>query len=177
MSLASISFGHEVSVTPLQMINAISSIANGGTLMVPRITRAIIKDGRIEKRFEPKALRRVISVQSSRQMVGILKHVVKNGTGGGAAVKGYEVAGKTGTAQKYDPRTRSYSKTAYVSSFVGFAPADAAKVAILVMIDEPNGVNWGGSVAAPVFSNITRETLRYLNVPSSDQRVYILDRA
>ena len=177
MSLASISFGHEISVTPLQMINAISAIANGGTLMVPHITRAIIKDGQVEKRFQPKALRRVISVQSSRQMVDILKHVVKNGTGGKAAVKGYEVAGKTGTAQKYDPRTRSYSKTAYVSSFVGFAPANAAKVAILVMIDEPKGINWGGSVAAPVFSNITRETLRYLNVPSSDQRVYILDRA
>jgi len=177
MSLASISFGHEVSVTPLQMINAISAIANGGTLMVPRITRAIIKDGRVEKSFKPKALRRVISIQSSRQMIDILKQAVKNGTGGKAAVKGYEVAGKTGTAQKYDSRTRSYSETAYVSSFVGFAPADAAKVAILVMIDEPKEVYWGGSVAAPVFSDIARETLRYLNVPSSDQRVYILDRA
>ena len=177
MSLASISFGHEVSVTPLQMINAISAIANGGTLMVPRITRAIIKDGRVEKSFKPKALRRVISIQSSRQMIDILKQVVKNGTGGKAAVKGYEVAGKTGTAQKYDSKTRSYSETAYVSSFVEFAPADAAKVAILVMIDEPKEVYWGGSVAAPVFSDIARETLRYLNVPSSDQRVYILDRA
>ncbi|MDP6334790.1 MAG: penicillin-binding transpeptidase domain-containing protein, partial [Nitrospinaceae bacterium] len=70
-----------------------------------------------------------------------------------------------------------YSKTAYVSSFIGFAPADAAKVAILVMIDNPKGVHYGGSVAAPVFSNIARETLRYLNVPSNDQLVYILDRA
>ena len=145
--------------------------------MVPRVASAIIKDGQVEKRFEPKALRRVISPQTSGQMIDILKHVVKNGTGKKAAVKGYEVAGKTGTAQKYDPKSKSYSQTAYVSSFVGFAPAESAKIAILVMIDEPKGVNWGGSVAAPVFHNITRETLRYLNIPSSDQRVYILDRA
>ncbi len=177
LSLASISFGQEIGVTPLQMTNAISAIANGGTLMVPRITRAILKDGQIEKRFEPKAVRRVISIQSSRQVIDILKHAVKDGTGKNAAVKGYEVAGKTGTAQKYDVKTGRYSKNAYVSSFIGFAPADAAKVAILVMIDNPKGVHYGGSVAAPVFSNIARETLRYLNVPSSDQRVYILDRA
>ena len=177
MSLASISFGHEVSVTPIQMINAISVIANGGTLMAPLITHATIKGGQVEKKIGPRALRRVISIQSSRQMVDILKHVVKSGTGKKAAVKGYDVAGKTGTAQKYNSKTKSYSKTAYVSSFVGFAPADAAKIAVLVMIDEPKGINWGGSVAAPVFSDITRETLRYLNVPSSDQRVYILDQA
>ncbi|MDP7057537.1 MAG: penicillin-binding protein 2 [Nitrospinaceae bacterium] len=177
LSLASISFGQEIGVTPLQMTNAISAIANGGTLMVPRITRAILKDGQIEKRFEPKAVRRVVSIQSSRQVIDILKHAVKDGTGKNAAVKGYEVAGKTGTAQKYDAKTGRYSKTAYVSSFIGFAPADAAKVAILVMIDNPKGAHYGGSVAAPVFSNIARETLRYLNVPSSDQRVYILDRA
>ena len=145
--------------------------------MVPRITRAVIKDGYVTKRIKPKAVRRVISIQSSRQVVDILKHVVKNGTGGEAAVEGYEIAGKSGTAQKYDPRTRSYSNTAYVSSFVGFAPADAAKIAILVMVDEPKGTYWGGSVAAPAFRNIARETLRYLNVPSGDQRVYILDRA
>ena len=159
------------------MINAISAVANGGTLMIPRITKSIVKNGKTIKYFQPQALRRVISVQSSRQVIDILKHVVKSGTGGNAAIKGYEVAGKTGTAQKYDSSTKRYSKTAYVSSFIGFAPADAAKVAVLVMIDEPKGINWGGSVAAPVFSNITRETLRYLNVPSSDERVYILDQA
>ena len=176
-SLASISFGHEISATPLQMISAISAIANGGTLMVPRVTRAIIKKGMLAKRFKPKAVRRVVSIQTSRQVVEIMKHSVKTGTGGKAAIKGYEVAGKTGTAQKYDHKMGGYSKTAYVSSFVGFVPADAAKIAILVMIDEPKGVHWGGSVAAPVFKNIGRETLRYLNVPSNDQRVYILDRA
>ncbi|MGY8762296.1 MAG: peptidoglycan D,D-transpeptidase FtsI family protein [Nitrospinaceae bacterium] len=176
-SLASISFGHEISTTPLQMISAISAIANGGTLMTPRISRAIIKNGNVSKQFNPKALRRVISTRTSKQVVDILKNAVKNGTGGKAAIKGYEVAGKTGTAQKYDPAIKRYSNTAYVSSFVGFVPADAAKIAILVMIDEPKGIHWGGSVAAPVFSNIARETLHYLNVPSNDQRVYILDRA
>ncbi|MBT3514471.1 MAG: penicillin-binding protein 2 [Nitrospina sp.] len=176
-SLASISFGQEISATPLQLISAISAIANGGTLMTPLITQKIIKNGRTTKIYKPKFVRRVISTQTSRQMIDILKHSVKKGTGGNAAIKGYEVAGKTGTAQKYDRKAGRYSKTAYVSSFLGFVPADAAKIAILVLIDEPKGVHWGGSVAAPVFKDIGRETLRYLNVPSSDQRVYILDRA
>ena len=175
-SLASISFGQEISVTPLQITAAMGAIANGGVLMTPRIAHAVINNGQVGDKFEPKTVRRVISVQTSRQMVDILKSVVKDGTGKKAAVKGYEVAGKTGTAQKYDPKTGGYSKTAFVSSFVGFVPADAAKVAILVMIDEPKGTHWGGSVAAPVFSNIARETLRYLNVPPSDQPADILER-
>jgi cell division protein FtsI (penicillin-binding protein 3) len=175
-SLASISFGQEISVTPLQITAAMGAIANGGVLMTPRIAHAVINNGQVGDKFEPKTVRRVISVQTSRQMVDILKSVVKDGTGKKAAVKGYEVAGKTGTAQKYDPKTGGYSKTAFVSSFVGFVPADAAKVAILVMIDEPKGTHWGGSVAAPVFSSIARETLRYLNVPPSDQPADILER-
>ena len=175
-SLASISFGQEISVTPLQITAAMGAIANGGVLMTPRIAHAVINNGQVGDKFEPKTVRRVISAQTSRQMVDILKSVVKDGTGKKAAVKGYEVAGKTGTAQKYDPKTGGYSKTAFVSSFVGFVPADAAKVAILVMIDEPKGTHWGGSVAAPVFSSIARETLRYLNVPPSDQPADILER-
>ncbi|MDP7610901.1 MAG: penicillin-binding transpeptidase domain-containing protein, partial [Nitrospinaceae bacterium] len=175
-SLASISFGQEISVTPLQITAAMGAIANGGVLMAPRIARAVINNGQVGDKFEPKTVRRVISAQTSRQMVDILKSVVKDGTGKKAAVQGYEIAGKTGTAQKYDPKTGGYSKTAFVSSFVGFAPADAAKVAILVMIDEPKGTHWGGSVAAPVFSSIARETLRYLNVPPSDQPVDVLER-
>ena len=175
-SLASISFGQEISVTPLQITAAMGAIANGGVLMAPRIAHAVINNGQVGDKFEPKTVRRVISAQTSRQMVDILKSVVKDGTGKKAAVQGYEIAGKTGTAQKYDPKTGGYSKTAFVSSFVGFAPADAAKVAILVMIDEPKGTHWGGSVAAPVFSSIARETLRYLNVPPSDQPVDTLER-
>jgi cell division protein FtsI (penicillin-binding protein 3) len=92
-------------------------------------------------------------------------------------VPGYDTAGKTGTAQKFDPETQTYSSTDYVSSFVGFAPADAPRIVGLVMIDSPKKSHWGGVVAAPVFREITKEVLRYLNVPSSEERVYIMDRA
>ncbi|MEE9258304.1 MAG: penicillin-binding protein 2 [Nitrospinaceae bacterium] len=177
LSLASISFGHEIGVTPIQMTAALAAIANGGNLIQPRIVKAILKEGKPVETFKPKVVRRVISKKTSRQMVDILKRVVKNGTGRAAAVKGYDVAGKTGTAQKFDRKTRSYSKTAFLSSFIGFAPADAAKLVVLVMIDEPQGNYWGGTVAGPVFRNISKQVLRYLSVPSSEERVYIMDRA
>ncbi|MEE2987723.1 MAG: penicillin-binding protein 2 [Nitrospinota bacterium] len=176
-SLASISFGHEIGVTPLQMATALSAIANGGNLMQPRIVKAVLKNDLRVETFPPKVVGRVISKRTSRQMVDILKSVVKEGTGAKAALKGYDVAGKTGTAQKFDPKTRSYSKTAFLSSFIGFVPADAARLVILVMIDEPQGSYWGGTVAAPVFKNIAKQALRYLNVPSKEERVYILERA
>ncbi|MBC8283466.1 MAG: penicillin-binding protein 2 [Nitrospinae bacterium] len=176
-SLASISFGHEIAVTPLQMVAALSAIANGGTLMEPHITKALMRDGKIVKETKPKIIRRVISEKTSRQMMEILKFTVKEGTGKKAAIDGFDVAGKTGTAQKYNSKTGSYSKTEFISSFIGYAPADAPRLVILVMIDNPKGVNWGGVVAAPVFREIAKKSLRYLNVPSSEERVFILDRA
>ncbi|MEK9628378.1 MAG: penicillin-binding protein 2 [Nitrospinota bacterium] len=176
-SLASISFGHEIAVTPLQMVAALSAIANGGTLLEPHITKALMRDGKIVKEIKPKKIRRVISEKTSRQMMEILKYVVKEGTGTRAAIDGFDVAGKTGTAQKYIAETRSYSKTEFISSFIGYAPADAPRLVILVMIDNPKGLHWGGVVAAPVFREIARKSLRYLNVPSSKERVFILDRA
>ena len=176
-SLASVSFGHEIAVTPLQMVAALSAIANGGTLMEPHITKALIRDGKIVEQIKPKKIRRVISKKTSRQMMEILKFVVKDGTGKNAAVEGFDVAGKTGTAQKYITKTKSYSKTEFVSSFIGYAPADAPRLVILVMIDNPKGVHWGSIVAAPVFREIAKKSLRYLNVPSSKERVFILDRA
>ena len=176
-SLASVSFGHEIAVTPLQMVAALSAIANGGTLMEPHITKALIRDGKIVEQIKPKKIRRVISKKTSRQMMEILKFVVKDGTGKNAAVEGFDVAGKTGTAQKYITKTKSYSKTEFVSSFIGYAPADAPRLVILVMIDNPKGVHWGSVVAAPVFREIAKKSLRYLNVPSSKERVFILDRA
>ena len=176
-SLASISFGHEIAVTPLQMVAALSAIANGGTLMEPHITKALMRDGKIVEQIKPKKIRRVISKKTSRQMMEILKFVVKDGTGKNAAVEGFDVAGKTGTAQKYITKTKSYSKTEFVSSFIGYAPADAPRLVILVMIDNPKGVHWGSVVAAPVFREIAKKSLRYLNVPSSKERVFILDRA
>ena len=136
-----------------------------------------MRDGKIVEEIKPKKIRRVISEKTSRQMMEILKYVVKNGTGGKAAVEGFDVAGKTGTAQKYIVETGSYSKTEFISSFIGYAPADAPRLVILVMIDNPKGLHWGGVVAAPVFSEIAKKSLRYLNVPSSKERVFILDRA
>jgi cell division protein FtsI (penicillin-binding protein 3) len=177
LSLASISFGHEIAVTPIQMVSALSAIANGGNLMEPHITKALIKNGKVVQQFKPKKIRRVISEKASLQMVEILKSVVKTGTGKKAALEGFDVAGKTGTAQKYNMETRSYSSAEYISSFIGFAPADSPRLVILVMIDNPKGLHWGSVVAAPVFKQIAKKALRYLNVPSSKERVFILDRA
>ena len=177
LSLASISFGHEISVTPIQMVSAIAAIANGGVLIRPRLTQTILKNGVLDRTFEPEALQTVLSEETSRQMINILKSVVKTGTGAKAAIPGFEVAGKTGTAQKIDPKTQTYSKTKYLASFVGFVPADAPRLVILVMIDEPQKTYWGGEVAAPVFQKIARKTLRYLHIPSSLDRVFVLDRA
>ncbi len=177
LSLASISFGHEISVTPLQMVTAMAAIANGGTLVKPRIASGVWKDGERVDHFPPVELRRVISGKTSRKMVSILKEVVRQGTGKKAAVKGYEVAGKTGTAQKIDPETRKYSADNFVASFIGFVPADSPKLVILVMIDEPKDKYWGGEVAAPAFREIARESLRHLHVPSRGERVFVLDRA
>jgi cell division protein FtsI (penicillin-binding protein 3) len=177
LSLASISFGHEIAATPIQMVSALSAIANGGKLMEPHITKALIKNGEVVQQFKSKKIRRVISEKASLQMVEILKSVVKTGTGKKATLDGFDVAGKTGTAQKYNMEKRSYSGTEYISSFIGFAPADSPRIVILVMIDNPKGLHWGSVVAAPVFKKIAKKALRYLNVPSSKERVFILDNA
>lgn len=164
-SLASISIGQEVGVTPLQMITATSALANGGYLMTPQIIRTI-QGNNGENHSAPHIQRRVLSEKTTKTMTRILKTVVSNeGTARRAAVQGYAVAGKTGTAQKIDPETGRYSRNKYVSSFVGFAPADDPVVTILVMVDEPQGIAWGGEIAAPVFSAIADEVLYYLKVP------------
>ena len=139
--------------------------------------KAILKEGETSELIRPERIRRVVSEQASKKLTGILKSVVQSGTGRKAAVKGFQVAGKTGTAQKIDPETLSYSKKDYIASFVGFVPADSPRLAILVMIDEPRKSYWGGEVAAPVFREIARKTLRYLNVPSSEEQILVLDRA
>lgn len=164
-SLASIAIGQEIGVTPLQMITATSVIANGGYLMTPKIIREVRGKNRKESR-EPKIKRRVLTEKTAHEVTEILKMVVSDaGTARRAAVLGYTVAGKTGTAQKIDPETRRYSRDKFVSSFVGFVPAEDPVVTILVMVDEPEGKGWGGEVAAPVFSNIAKEVLYYLKVP------------
>ncbi|MBI4246683.1 MAG: PASTA domain-containing protein [Candidatus Rokubacteria bacterium] len=169
LSLPTMSIGQEVSVTAVQLVAAFGAIANGGTLMRPRIVRAVFDaEGREVRRFEPTAVRQVISPETARTLTRLLARVVESGTGHHAAIPGYEVAGKTGTAQKLDPATRRYSRAPGVLSFVGFAPAAAPRFTLLVMLDEPKNEKWGSEAAAPIFASIGREILRYLEVPPPD---------
>jgi cell division protein FtsI (penicillin-binding protein 3) len=169
LSLPTMSIGQEISVTALQLVAAFGAIANDGTLMQPRLVRSTIDpDGREARRFEPRAVRQVISPETARTLTGLLVRVVESGTGHFAAIPGYAVGGKTGTAQKLDPATGRYSRAPGVLSFVGFAPADDPRFAMLVMLDEPKNEKWGSEAAAPVFNAIGREILRYLEVAPRD---------
>ncbi len=169
LSLATMSIGQEISVTALQMVAAVAAVANGGRLMQPQIVRAVLDGhGREIRGFEPKAVRQVISPETARTLTEMMAAVVREGTGHAAAIPGYDVAGKTGTAQKLDPATRRYSHAPGVLSFVGFVPADEPRLAILVMLDEPKNEKWGSEAAAPIFAAIGREALRSLNVPPRD---------
>jgi len=166
LSLATMSIGQEISVTAVQILTAFAAIANGGRLMQPQIVRAVLDaQGREATVFEPKAIRQVISPETARELTTILTAVVREGTGHNAAIPGYEVAGKTGTAQKMDPATHRYSHAPGVLSFVGFAPADDPRMAMIVLLDEPKNEKWGSEAAAPIFSAIGREALRHMNVP------------
>ena len=168
-TLASMSMGQEIGVTPIQMVAAVSAIANGGVLMKPYIVSEIRDaQGNVTKQVLPHVKRRVISPETARTVTQILEGVVTDGTGGKAAIEGFRVAGKTGTAQKIDPRTGTYSASQFVSSFVGYAPADNPKLAMIVIIDEPHGEAWGGAVAAPVFNRIGEQVLNYLGVSSHE---------
>jgi cell division protein FtsI (penicillin-binding protein 3) len=169
-SLASISMGQEVGVTPLQMVSAVSAIANDGVLMKPYVVSEVRdQKGQLLKNILPHVRRRVVSPDTARTLTTILEGVVTNGTGMKAAISGYRVAGKTGTAQKVDPRTGTYSSSLSVGSFVGFVPADAPRLAMIIVIDEPQGEAWGGVVAAPVFRRVGEQVLTYLGVPRDDQ--------
>ncbi len=167
-SVASISMGQEIGVTPLQMVVAIAAIANGGVLMKPYVVSEIRDaEGHMLRQVPPQAKRRVISPETARSVTKILEGVITDGTGTKAAIPGFRVAGKTGTAQKIDPRTGTYSVSRFVASFAGYVPADNPQLAMIVVIDEPQGDVWGGAVAAPVFSRVGEQVLSYLGVPSS----------
>src|SRR5262245_4181697 len=169
LSLPTLSLGQEISATALQMVTAFSAVANGGTMMRPRLVKSVFDaSGRETRRFEPEAVRRVIKPETARTLTRILVSVVEAGTGHNAAIPGYSVAGKTGTAQKLDPATHRYSRAPGVLSFAGFAPAEDPRFVILVMLDEPKNEKWGSEAAAPIFSAIGREVLRYLDVPPQD---------
>lgn len=169
MSIGSIAIGQEVAVTPLQVLRAYSAIANGGFLVTPHVVSKVINpDGHILWSFKPD-YKRVISQRTAETFKGILKTVTEEGgTAKAAAVSGNSVAGKTGTAQMIDPVTKSYSKEKFVSSFVGYVPADNPRIAMIVVIYEPKGQVYGGVVAAPVFRRIAENALSYMNVPRED---------
>lgn len=169
VSIGSISIGQEIGVTPIQMAAAFSALANNGILMRPYVVSEIIdRDGTGGRKFAPEPRGRTVSAETCRKLNKILQKVVESGTGQKARPEGYTAAGKTGTAQKIDPKTGVYSKREYVSSFAGFVPAGSPRLVIVVMIDTPEGVVWGGSVAAPVFKSVAEQSLAYLQVPPDD---------
>jgi cell division protein FtsI (penicillin-binding protein 3) len=168
-SVASISIGQEIGVTPLQMVSAIAALANEGVLMRPYVVSEIrSSEGQLLKRVSPQVKRRVVSPETAHTVTKMLEGVVTDGTGVKAAIPGFRVAGKTGTAQKVDPRTGSYSASRFVTSFAGYVPAENPRLAMIVVIDEPQGDTWGGTVAAPVFSRVGEQVLSYLGVGSHE---------
>ena len=161
-ALASVSIGYQIAVTPLQMVNAVSSIANGGELVEPRIVRAVYRENR-RHGVRPKVVRRTISASTAAVLTTIMERVVAHGTARAAQIPGYTIAGKTGTAAKLV--NGRYSKSDYNASFVGFLPSRSPAVAIIVVIDSPRSDGYfGGVVAAPIFRRIAESTLRYLAV-------------
>ena len=166
IDLAAISFGQGLSVTPIQLTSAISAIANGGLLMEPFLVESISdSEGRTVQRQLPQVRRRVISEQTAQRVRDMMVAVTEpGGTGTKAALAGFTVAGKTGTAQKVDAVTGGYSPDKRVSSFVGFVPAENPALVISVTVDEPEGKTYGGLVAAPVFAKIAGQSLSHLNI-------------
>ena len=162
ISIGAIAMGQEVGVTPLQLTTVASAAANGGWWMRPHLVRDPSKG------LQPGGdRRRIMSEETAAAMRKMLAMVVTSGTATTAQLNGYTAAGKTGTAQKIDPRTRTYSRHDYVASFVGFAPVEAPRFTILVVVDSPRGKIYGGDVAAPVFKRIAEQILAYRNVSPS----------
>jgi cell division protein FtsI (penicillin-binding protein 3) len=166
VTLDTISFGQGISVTAIQLATALSAIANGGFLMKPYVVERITNEkGELVQLFKPETVRKVISEETAKKVMVLLKSTTeKGGTGEGAVPLGYEVAGKTGTAQKVDSLLGGYSEDRYISGFMGFAPADAPKLVLIVIVDEPQGNSYGGVVAAPIFKTIMEKALPSLNI-------------
>jgi cell division protein FtsI (penicillin-binding protein 3) len=173
VSMAAMSMGQEIGITPVQLAGLISTIANDGVYVAPRIVAADVPGARlgngVNARFQsvslqPTAAHRVISPKTAGEMKTMLRAVVLEGTGLRAQLEGYSSAGKTGTAQKVDPATGAYSKTKWVASFAGFAPIDHPAIVVAVILDSAVGLHQGGQVAAPVFHRVAQQVLTYLNV-------------
>ena len=166
VSFANIAFGQGFTATPLQVVNAVAAIANGGMLMKPRLVRRVLdRDGEVLEQARPELVRQVVSPEVARLTARAMALVpLEGGTAKQAAMKDYTVAGKTGTAQKVNPKTRRYDSRMWVASFVGFLPAEDPEIAILVSIDEPKRVHYGGVVSAPAFKRIASEAVHVLGI-------------
>jgi len=163
-SIGSLAMGQEVNVTPIQIISAISAVANGGTLYPPHVVREIQGGDPVTLRALPGA-RQVTNGRTAATMRELMEGVMLEGTGKKSQLDGYTSGGKSGTAQMIDPETGRYSATRYNSSFVGFAPVNEPAVTILVVLDSPQGEHHGGQVGGPVFKRIAEQVLAYLRVP------------
>lgn len=163
--LATMSIGQSIAVTPIQLAAAMSAIANKGVLLKPHILKSVHNsDGTVYIESKVDMIKRVITEDTAESLVGMLEHVVSSGGGNKAAVKGYRIAGKTGTAEKIRDDGSGYLAGHYIASFCGFAPVEDPKITILIMIDDPVGVYYGGQIAAPIAGEIFEQILRYLNV-------------
>jgi len=167
VSIGAISMGQEIGITPLQLVSMISAIANDGLWTAPRIVAGTASTQGTPQKvvFQPGEQRRVISPLTAVAMKKMMEGVVLHGTGRRAILDGYTAAGKTGTAQKIDPATRTYSHWKHVASFAGFAPVREPAISVAVILDSPLGPHEGGQVAAPVFRSVTQQVLAYLHVP------------
>jgi cell division protein FtsI (penicillin-binding protein 3) len=165
-----VSFGQGITATPLQMAMALSALANDGILMQPLLVKSIVDhQGQVVKQFNPTAVRQVLSPETARTMMAIMKTVTEpGGTGTEAVPPGYTVAGKTGTAQKVVGR--AFSKSKYNSLFIGVVPAENPVLTIIVIVDEPKGAIYGGVVAAPIFREIAAQSLRFLGYYPEPQK-------
>ncbi len=163
--VATMSIGQSIAVTPLQLITAVSAIANEGVLLRPYIIKEIRNaDGSIDREGVTKSVRQVISPETAKILTGLMEKVVSEGGAKKASVRGYHFAGKTGTAEKLQDDGSGYSAGRYVASFVGFGPVEDPQIAILVVLDDPQGNYYGGEIAAPVAGEILEKIMRHLNI-------------
>src|SRR5437870_1547246 len=167
VSIGAISMGQEIGISPLQLAAMVSTIGNDGQWVAPRIVATSTAPQSVPQMvvFHPASERRVISPLTAAHMKEMMQGVVLHGTGRKAVLDGYSAAGKTGTAQKIDPSTGSYSRSKYVASFAGFAPINDPAVTVAVILDSPAGLHQGGQVAAPVFQRVAQQVMEYLHVP------------
>jgi cell division protein FtsI (penicillin-binding protein 3) len=167
VSIAAIAMGQEIGISPIQLADLVSTFANDGVWVAPRIVAGTVapNGGLQTVAFHPGPSHRVISPFTAAEMRSMMQKVVLMGTGRKAGLQGYSAAGKTGTAQKVDPATGAYSKTKYVGSFAGFAPVNNPQIVVAVILDSAVGLHQGGQVSAPVFRRVAQQVLEYLHVP------------